>query len=79
MEDGQGRRELARLVGALVLVAVLVAFVIDNSRSVKVSFIVTDRRVPLIWVLVVTAVLGAIADRILRAVWRRRHQDKPTS
>jgi uncharacterized integral membrane protein len=77
MEDQQ-RREVGKLIGAVVLVAVLVAFVIDNSRSVKVSFIVTDRRVPLIWVLVVTALLGAVADRILRAVWRRRRQGGPT-
>jgi uncharacterized integral membrane protein len=77
MEDQQ-RRELGRLIGAVILVAVLVAFVIDNSRSVKVSFIVTDRRVPLIWVLVVTALLGAIADRILRALWRRRRRGGTT-
>jgi uncharacterized integral membrane protein len=70
--DDRQRRDAVRLVGGLVLVAVLVAFVVDNSRSVRVGFLVTDRQVPLIWVLIVTALLGAVADRLLRAVWRRR-------
>lgn len=73
MDDPQ-RRELVRLVGAIALVVVLVAFVVDNSRSVRVGFVFTDRSVPLIWVLIITAVLGAVADRLLRAVWRRRHK-----
>lgn len=73
--DADRRRELVRLVGALILVAVLVAFVLGNSHSVKVSFVFTSRRVPLIWVLLVTAVLGALADRLLRLVWKRRHTD----
>ena len=70
MEDRK-RRELVRLVGAAVLVLVLVLFVVGNSQSVKVSFIVTDRRVPLIWVLVVTAVLSSLVTLILA---RRRYR-----
>lgn len=67
------RRELIRLSGAVALVLVLVAFVVDNRHTVRVGFIVTDRRVPLIFVLVITAVLGAVVDRLLR--WR--HHRKP--
>ena len=48
----------------------LVAFVIDNSQSVKVGFVFFSSTVPLIWVLLVTAVLGILADRLL--VWRKR-------
>jgi uncharacterized integral membrane protein len=70
--DDQRRRELVRLVGGAAIVAVLIAFVIDNSHRVTVGFVVTERRVALIWVLVVTAVLGAVADRLLRAAWQRR-------
>jgi len=70
--DEHRRRELVRLVSAVALVLVMVAFVVDNRRSVRVGFIVTDRRVPLIFVLLVTAVLGAVIDRLMR--WRRRRK-----
>lgn len=70
--DEDRRRELVRVAGALAVVVVLIAFVLDNSHQVTVGFVVTERRVALIWVLVVTAVLGAVADRLLRAVWKRR-------
>ena len=65
-------RETARIVGALVLFALLVAFVIDNTRFVRVGFVFGDHRTRLIYVLVVTAVIGALLDRLwLRA--RRKH------
>jgi uncharacterized integral membrane protein len=69
------RRELIRIAGAVALVLVMVAFVVDNRRSVRVGFVFTDRRVPLIGVLVVTAVLGAVIDRLLR--WRHRRSKPP--
>lgn len=62
------RREIARVTGLIVIVAILVAFVLDNSHAVRVGFVVTDREPRLIWVLIVTA-LGAAADRLIR---RRR-------
>ena len=49
------------------LVVVLAAFVIDNHQSVKVGFVVHDFEVPLIFVLVVTAIIGALIDRL----WQR--------
>jgi uncharacterized integral membrane protein len=72
--EGGGRREIVGIAGALALVIVLVAFVLDNSHRVTVGFVVTERRVALIWVLLVTALLGAAADRMLRLVWRRRNR-----
>lgn len=66
------RRGLARLVVGLVLVAALVAFVLGNSQTVSVSFVFTTTSVPLIWVLLVTAALGAVTDRLVIVV--RSHQ-----
>jgi uncharacterized integral membrane protein len=54
-------------------VIVLIAFVIDNTRKVKVGFVFTDFTLPLIFVLVATAVLGALIDRLLQARRRRRN------
>ena len=65
-------RDMARVVVAVVLVAALVAFVVDNIGSVKVGFVFTDRDIPLIFVLVGTALLGAILDRFVQYAVRRR-------
>ena len=74
--DQQPRRKLSpetvRLAGAAALVLLMLAFVIDNRHSVRVGFVLTDRRVPLIAVLLITAVVGAVIDRLLR--WRSRRK-----
>jgi uncharacterized integral membrane protein len=66
-------RDTGKLVVIAVLVIVLIAFVIDNTRKVKVGFVFTDFTLPLIFVLVATAVLGALIDRLLQARRRRRN------
>jgi uncharacterized integral membrane protein len=71
---GRGRdgRDTARIIVAVVLVAALVAFVVDNIGSVKVGFVFTDRKIPLIFVLVATALIGALLDRLAQYAVRRR-------
>ena len=66
---GRGTRETARLVAAIVLLALLIAFVIDNTRNVKVGFVFFDHETRMIYVLIVTAFLGVVIDRL----WQRRH------
>lgn len=63
-----------RLIVAVIVLAVLVAFVIANTRSVKVSFLFTDKKPPLIFVLIVTAIIGALLDRLW--LLRGRSKDK---
>ena len=67
--EGRDLRELARIVAALVLLALLIAFVIDNTRVVTVGFVFFDHRTRLIYVLIVTAAVGVVLDRL----WQRRH------
>ncbi len=49
---------------ALALV-LLIAFVIDNSDTVKVGFVFFNAEVSLIWVLLIAAVLGVLVDRLV--------------
>jgi uncharacterized integral membrane protein len=70
--EGRDRRETARVVAALILIALLVAFVIDNTRKVTVGFVVGDHETRLIYVLIVTFLVGIIVDRLWQRV-RRRH------
>jgi uncharacterized integral membrane protein len=70
--DARGKRDAARIIAAVVLACLLIAFVVDNTRHVTVGFVFADHRTRLIYVLVVTAAVGALLDRLwLRA--RRKH------
>jgi uncharacterized integral membrane protein len=69
--ERRDRRETGKMVGIVVLVVVLAAFVIANTNSVNVSFVFADFDVPLIFVLIVTAIIGALIDRLLQARRRR--------
>jgi uncharacterized integral membrane protein len=68
--ERRGNRDTAKLVGIVVLVVVLLAFVIDNTDEVDIGFVFTDFEVPLIFVLIVTAIVGAVIDRL----WLRRRR-----
>jgi uncharacterized integral membrane protein len=72
-EQGERQRDtgaVIRLVAVVAVVAVLAAFVIDNTKSVKVGFVFTDKETPLIFVLVITALIGVLLDRLF--IWARR-------
>lgn len=65
----------ARLVVAVIIVAFLIAFILDNSKRVRVGFVFFHANVHLIWALLIAAALGALADRLVpkfRAL-RARH------
>jgi uncharacterized integral membrane protein len=68
------RRQIARLVVILVVVALVLWFAFANSQRVTVDFIVTERRSRLIFVILGSAVLGAIAGALLRRI-RHRERD----
>jgi hypothetical protein len=70
--DGAPRRRISpRAVLAAVLLVLLVAFVLDNTREVRVGYVIGDATMPLIIVLVVTAVVGG-PDRVAHAPPRPR-------
>jgi uncharacterized integral membrane protein len=58
--ETQDRRGLTRLIVAAILVVVVLAFVLDNTRSVKIGFVVGDQETRLIYVLIVTLVIGIV-------------------
>ncbi|HLG92193.1 MAG TPA: hypothetical protein VKY15_04330 [Acidimicrobiales bacterium] len=54
------------------IVVLLVAFVVGNSETVRMSFIFFHAHVRLIWALLCTAILGALADRLAPQIGARR-------
>jgi len=67
-------REVVRIVAAVVALALLIAFVLDNSQTVRVGFVFFNANVSLIWVLIITAFLGALVDRLVILMGQRRRR-----
>lgn len=67
MQELQRARRARVIKAALValIVILLIVFVIRNSDPVPVDFVFVERQPRLIWVLVVTALLGAIVGYLL--------------
>jgi uncharacterized integral membrane protein len=57
--------QLAKLVLVGIVIALLVAFILGNTQQVKVTFVFFHTRARLIWVLMVTNLLGFIAGYLL--------------
>jgi uncharacterized integral membrane protein len=64
-------RQLA-LVAALVLAAgLLLVFVVENNRTVRVSFVVVSAQLSLVWVILLSALAGAVAGAAACRLARR--------
>ena len=70
-------REIARLVGAAIILVYLIAFIVENSQTVQVHFVFWTAHVSLIWALLMAAVLGVVLDRLV--IMRRRQRLKTHS
>ncbi len=68
-DKGVGRRRQATLVGVVLAVVLLTWFALANLRDVRINFWVFDRQAPLILVIVISGLLGAL---ITALVMRRR-------
>jgi len=68
----RSNRETGRIVLAIVILVILIIFVVDNLEQVRVSFVFFKADVGLIWVLIATALIGALIDRMF--VWRGRRR-----
>jgi uncharacterized integral membrane protein len=65
-----GQSSRARLIAGIVLLVLLIAFVIDNTRRITVGFVLFDHETRLIYVLIVTVLIGVVLDRLWQH-WRR--------
>jgi uncharacterized integral membrane protein len=70
----RSNREIARLVVAGLGLVLLIAFVLDNSQTVKVGFVFFNTQLSLIWVLLIAALLGAAVDRLVIYLSERRRR-----
>jgi uncharacterized integral membrane protein len=69
-------RDVVRLVVFGIALVLLIAFVIANSATVRVHFVFFETRTSLIWVILISAVLGVLVDRLVIALGKRRKNRK---
>jgi uncharacterized integral membrane protein len=70
--DQQDRQRLTRMLIAAAIVLVVLIFALVNRERVTVDWILFERRSRLIYVIIGSALLGALAGRLLQ----RRHPSK---
>jgi uncharacterized integral membrane protein len=65
-------RDIVRIVVAVIGIAILISFIVDNSQTVRVGFVFFHSNVSLIWALLIAAFLGALIDRLAVILRQRR-------
>jgi uncharacterized integral membrane protein len=72
-----GSDHVAKLVATVVVIGLLVAFILGNSEQVRVSFVFFHARFSLIWVLLVTNLLGFAAGYLIKGRLAARRKRRP--
>lgn len=64
----------ARLLALALVVGYVIAFVLENGKSVRVHFVLHSTDVSLIWVILLSIALGLIGGMLLAQLDRRRRR-----
>jgi uncharacterized integral membrane protein len=73
LEDWQPRL-YAILIGLILIVAWLIAFIAKNNDRVKVDFVLFGAHTSLIWLIILLLAIGFIGGMLLSQLYRRRRQ-----
>ena len=62
------------LIGLALIVAYVIAFVLENRKTVHLHFVFATASVSLIWLILLSVVIGVLAGMLLSQLYRRRHR-----
>lgn len=74
VDDHRPSRTYARLIVLLLLTAYAIAFIIENSKPVRVHFVFTTTRVSLVGLTLVALAVGLFSGILLAQLKRRRRR-----
>jgi uncharacterized integral membrane protein len=63
-----------RVALVVVLAAYVIAFILENRKSVSVHFVLATARVSLVWLILLSLVLGFVVGILLSQLERRRRR-----
>jgi uncharacterized integral membrane protein len=64
----------ARLIALIVIAAYVVAFVLENRKSVHLHFVVATANVSLVWLVLLSLAVGFVVGILLSQLERRRRR-----
>jgi uncharacterized integral membrane protein len=64
----------AVLVALALIVAYVIAFVLENRKTVHLHFVFATASVSLIWLILLSLVIGLLAGMLFSQLYRRRHR-----
>jgi len=64
----------ARVVAVVVLVAYVIAFVLENHKAVSVHFVLAKAHVSLVWLILLSLLLGFVGGILISQLERRRRR-----
>jgi len=73
LEDWQPRL-YAVLIGLLLIVAYVIAFIVKNNDRIKIDFVLFDTHTSLIWLIILLLAIGFIGGVMLSQLYRRRRR-----
>jgi uncharacterized integral membrane protein len=62
------------LVGLALIAAYVIAFVLENRKTVHLHFVFATASVSLIWLILLSLLIGLLAGMLLSQLYRRRHR-----
>jgi uncharacterized integral membrane protein len=60
----------------LIVIAYAIAFVVKNTRQIKIDFVFTDANVRVIWTLLLLLAIGVISGMLISQLYRHRRRAK---
>jgi uncharacterized integral membrane protein len=70
--DERQARQVAIVGVAVLVIVLLLVFIVENSDAVSVSFVFFSADISLIWVIVLSALVGAVAGVLAARALRKR-------
>jgi uncharacterized integral membrane protein len=62
----------AKLIGVVVIACYLIAFVLENRKTVHLHFVLFTARVSQIWLILLVLAIGILLGALLSQLYRRR-------
>lgn len=78
LEEQWQPKVYGRLLALAIVIAYVIAFVIENSKHVSVHFVFRTTRVSIVWLILLSLALGAIGGILLAQLDRRRRARRRT-
>ena len=60
----------------LIVIAYAIAFIVKNTRQIKIDFVFTDANVRVIWTLLLLLAIGVVSGMLISQLYRHRRRAK---